>query len=138
MSKLFYFIFISVSFLLFACSGTKTVSEDIKEETTATQIPKRPGNMQNYIGEAMKKIELTDEQRAIFNEMQGEYRQKIRAARQEHQGDTNALRAAMSALRGEQDKDIKELLDQTQYKMFRKYLEEIKKATPLGEGRGGL
>ena len=86
----------------------------------------------------MKKVALTEDQRAIFNEMQGEYRLKIRAARQEHQGDAEALKTAMATLRSEQDKDIRELLDQTQYKMFRKYLEEIKKATPLGEGRGGL
>ncbi len=138
MSKFLYFTLISVSFLLFACSGTKTVSEDMQEETTQTQAP-RPGNMQTYIDQAMKKVELTGDQMAIYEEMKAKYRQKIRAARKEHQDDKGAMKTAMSALRVEQDKEINELLDQTQYKMFRKYLEEIKNArTPLGEGRGGL
>ncbi len=142
MDKLIYIaILFATMIVVIACSGTKkTVNEDQEEKKEINQSPRRTGNMQIYIAEAIDRLGLEDPQMNTFNTMHKRYGDKITELRDVYRGDAVRLSEMMSNVRERQDADIKEMLNEEQHDLYMKHLKDVKRENiiPLGEGAGGI
>lgn len=86
--------------------------------------------------EQMKKeLNLTDEQLPKVEELNLKYAEKMKEARDQANGDRDAMRSTMRSMMAEKDKELKNILTEDQWTAFLKMREE---RMQNGRGRRGL
>ncbi len=81
-----------------------------------------------------EKLSLSEAQTAKVKEINLKYANKMKEARDNAGGDRETMRATMTTLRGEQDKELQTVLTEEQWQQWLKIREEMKNNRP---GWGG-
>jgi len=81
-----------------------------------------------------EKLSLSEAQTAKVREINLKYANKMKEARDKADGDREAMRATMTTLRSEQDKELQTVLTEEQWQQWLKIREEMKNNRP---GWGG-
>ena len=82
----------------------------------------------------VEQLNLTEEQKAKFDDINEFYRNKFQEIRNNNQGDRQSMREAIMQIREEQDIELEALLTPEQYQTYKKFQEEQRQNR---RGRGG-
>jgi len=85
--------------------------------------------------ELKETLDLKKDQEKKVYELNLKNGKKMAEMRQNSDGDREAMRASFMKLREEQNKEMKKILSDTQYKKYEKYLEERRNRRGGGQGR---
>ena len=83
-----------------------------------------------------EQLTLSDAQSGKVKEINLKYANKMKEARDQADGDWSAMRETMTAIRGEQDKELQTVLTKEQWEKWSKHLEEQRANRAGGMGRG--
>lgn len=96
---------------------------------------KKADDLAQYCEKMIADLKLDEKQAADFHKVETEFRDKMKAERQQADSDRQKMREKMETLRNDRDTEMKKILTEDQYKQ---YLEKQRsQSTRKGSGRRG-
>lgn len=96
---------------------------------------KKADDLAQYCEKMIADLKLDEKQAADFRKVETEFRDKMKAERQQADSDRQKMREKMETLRNDRDTEMKKILTEDQYKQ---YLEKQRsQSTRKGNGRRG-
>ncbi len=105
-------------------TDTAVQEEPVQEETQANVERQRGGRGVANLDELFAALEMNEEQKEKFQEIQSKYRGQMRTAREDAAGDFTIMREKMGKIRDAQNAEIKEILSEDQFEKYEKILAE--------------
>ena len=132
MKKLSFITIVLCLLTFISCKPNEKVAEtSTTPETTAENERPRRGprgrggeQMRQQQQEMMAALNMTDRQKEKMQAVNQKFREKMRAMRENSNGDRATMRGEMMKMRQEMDKQIQGILTVEQYKKYKKLMEE--------------
>ena len=110
------------------------ISQQVDRESRRAQFEER---RKQQMAALVEQLNLTEEQKAKFDDINKFYRNKLQEIRNNNQGDRQSMREAIMQIREEQDIELEALLTPEQYQTFKKFQEEQRQNRRSRSGRRG-
>lgn len=118
---------ISIAFLLIANISTFAQGQRLSPEEQAVRQTER----------MVKKLDLSEDQKVKVEEINLRYANKMKAEKERNQGNREAMRTIMQAMRKDQMAEMESVLTDKQFKKFKKMASKKRSQGQSGGKRGG-
>ena len=116
--------FIKVSFVFFALLASQLVYAQRGEGGRGGRDMDPEARAERQTKGMQERLSLTEGQLPIIKSINLKYAQKMQEAREEAEGDREAMRSTMNALRGQKKVELKAILTQEQFEALEAWEEE--------------